>query len=187
MTATIETCTGHIGFFSGEFSGGTWEYFRKADGSLWRAYACKATDYQTGYRLGASFVAPAHMAEQAIAQLPELFGVTVEEEEVEEQQPAPRGWECVEGGEEEASAESQDGASIVKAFVAHVDAGLVALREYTAAREEYEGLQDDMTWGDWKTREEAIGKMRAARARYSAAVIVAREHRVLDIGRGMFR
>lgn len=82
MSATIETCTGHVGFFSGEFSGGTWEYCRKADGSLWRAYATKATDYETGYRLGASFVAPAHMAEDAIAKRPELFG-TVEQETAE--------------------------------------------------------------------------------------------------------
>lgn len=63
---------GHIGFYAGEHSGGSWEYFRTTDGTLYRARQYCFIQWD-GYRVGAFFVAPPHMAERAIADLPQLF------------------------------------------------------------------------------------------------------------------
>lgn len=62
-----------------------------------------------------------------------------------------------------------------------------ALMAYIAAREEWEGLRDDIQWGGFREANEARRTLSAASAAYHAARDNAAAFGVLSVGRSMFR
>lgn len=62
-----------------------------------------------------------------------------------------------------------------------------ALSAYIAAREERDGLRDDLTWGDVAAQNAAVAQLAAANTALGQAINDARRLGVLEIGRRMFR
>ena len=66
-TTTREIGKGHREFI------GPWDYFTTDDGQLYRGPSSAPLDCITGYRMGARWEAPAHLADQFLALAREAF------------------------------------------------------------------------------------------------------------------